>query len=490
MRFLKEEIMSKRLVLVFCALLAFAFAVPAFAAVQNIKVSGDILTRGIIRNDFDLTKDDAGSDDNISVFNTVTRLRVDADLTDNVSTTVRIGNERNWDQADWDTQDINLDLAYVSLKEFLCSPLTLTIGRQELHFGNDMIMGDGVGRPWWDINNTVVGTNQTTNYDGTPGLFGLADNGVNGDLSLRKSFDAIRGTLNYDPLVIDVVYAMLRENVLTGVSPNDDAYLWGVNGGYKFSDKWNTMAEAYFWSKINDGTASGPPKGKAETTYTYGVRASTNPTKKINMQQEFAFQFGDAVVDDGSSARDRSAWASQTMGYITPGWKYDPMFGLIYSYFSGDANPTNQDADKKFHAWDPMFENQTSGSIINALFPQTDCHNINFMMKMVPLEDVTFRADYVMQFLAKKLTDNANVLMNDYAHDPNNPGGPGLELAGDENFLGQELDLTTTFDYTEDVQFGLTTGWFWPGHAVADTKDGYKQRTMAAQMIASCNVKF
>jgi len=485
--------MSKRLVLVFCALLAFAFAVPAFAAVQNIKVSGDILTRGIIRNDFDLTKDEAGSSDDISVFNTVTRLRVDADLTDNVSTTVRIGNERNWDQLDWDTADLNIDLAYVALKEFLCSPLTLTIGRQELHFGNDMIMGDGVGYPWWWNPNQVNGTNQTTNYDGTPGLYGLNGAPVNGDLSLRKSFDAIRGTLNYDPLVIDVVYSMLRENVITGDSPNDDAYLWGINGNYKFSDKWNTTAEAYVWSKINDGTQDGPAKGKAETTYTYGVRASTSPSQKVNIQQEFAFQLGDAVVNDnGADARERSAWASQTMGYITPGWKYDPMFGLIYSYFSGDANPTNTDADKKYHAWDPMFENQTSGSIINALFPQTDCHNIDFMMKLVPFEDVTMRADYVLQFLAKKLTSNAIVAFNDYSH--SGDGDYGLELAGDENFLGQELDINTTFDYTEDVQFGLLTGWFWSGKAVAETKDSnggpYKQRVMAAEMIASCNVKF
>ena len=29
--------------------------------------------------------------------------------------------------------------------------------------------------------------------------------------------------------------------------------------------------------------------------------------------------------------------------------------------------------------------------------------------------------------------------------------------------LGSELDLTLTYDYTEDVSFGLLAGWFFPG---------------------------
>ena len=111
--------MSKSLIVLFCVLFVFAAAMPAFAAVQNIKVSGDILARYIARSDFSLTKDLVGTDDNINVFNTVTRIRIDADLTDNVSTVVRLINERNWTEADAATTDIDLDLAYVTLKEFL-----------------------------------------------------------------------------------------------------------------------------------------------------------------------------------------------------------------------------------------------------------------------------------------------------------------------------------------------------------------------------------
>ena len=505
--------MSKRLIVLFCVLFVFAAAMPAFAAVQNIKVSGDILARYIARSDFSLTKDVVGTDDNINVFNTVTRIRIDADLTDNVSTVVRLINERNWGEADYssstygssssynNTNDTNiqLDLAYVTLKEFLYSPLTVTIGRQELHFGNDMIIGDGVGEPKPNMVSGGIGTNQTTNYREATGY-----GGVNGDLSLRKSFDAIRATLNYDPLVIDMVYAKLRANVIYGKNNSsngdskDDADLYGINAGYKFSDKWNTLMEGYFWSKRNDGTiystdsagnATGWSKGKEDDVQVVGARVSTNPMKKLNVQQEFAYQFGERV--DGSSAaglkRDRSAFAAQTIAMLTPGWKYEPTMGMIYSYFSGEGGPVS--TTKKYHAWDPMFENQTAGSIINALFPSTNCHNLDFMAKMSPMQDVWVQADYVVQLLARGvgidgLTD---VPLNDYEING------GYDFNGHNRFMGQEFDVNLTYNYTEDVQLGLLMGWFWPGSALAKVSDdagSVRQRSTAAEAIASCKVSF
>ena len=272
--------MSKRLVILFCALFVFAAAMPAFAAVQNIKVSGDILARYISRNDFDLLKGNGVTgEDEIRAFNSVVRLRIDADLTDNVSTVVRLINERNWTEANAATTDIDLDLAYVTLKEFLYNPLTLTIGRQELHFGNDMIIGDGVGNPVAAAVSGGIGTNQTTNYTESSGY----TNSVNGDLAYRKAFDAIRATLNYDPLVIDIVYAKISHAKVTAGESHDDIDLVGANAAYKFSDKWETLAEGYVWSKINSTARRSAGADKADRVITIGGRVSTNPTKKLNL---------------------------------------------------------------------------------------------------------------------------------------------------------------------------------------------------------------
>ncbi|MDD5553850.1 MAG: hypothetical protein PHE18_08290, partial [Candidatus Omnitrophica bacterium] len=199
--------MSKRLILILVLAFALGITCAAYAEVQNVKVSGDITVKGVARDNLDLVKtqseqltNGAGTatnfDDQSADILSIARIRVDADLTDNVVATVRLLNERNWNGeaivagqtnsniglngATANEHGVDVDLAYITLKEFLYSPLTLMIGRQELHFGNDLIVGDP------DTN-----------------IYSAASNLAEGDLSARKSFDAIRATLDYNPLVVD-----------------------------------------------------------------------------------------------------------------------------------------------------------------------------------------------------------------------------------------------------------------------------------------------
>ena len=79
-------------------------AVPASAAVQNVKVSGSIESTWLVRDQFTLGNpvfaDDTDSNDNIEFYQnlliTQAILRVDADLTDNVSAVIQLINEREW----------------------------------------------------------------------------------------------------------------------------------------------------------------------------------------------------------------------------------------------------------------------------------------------------------------------------------------------------------------------------------------------------------
>ncbi|MGB4520335.1 MAG: hypothetical protein WBI28_00155, partial [Candidatus Omnitrophota bacterium] len=90
--------MSKRLILILTLAFVVGISFAAFAEVQNVKVSGDITIGGVYRNHFTLAKTpvapivsalDPGNKQSIysskeSDFLTITRVRVDADLTDNV----------------------------------------------------------------------------------------------------------------------------------------------------------------------------------------------------------------------------------------------------------------------------------------------------------------------------------------------------------------------------------------------------------------------
>ena len=444
-------------------------ACAAYAEVQNVKVSGDLTVYGVMRETAIKNDNQQAiySVDKSQFLASITRVRIDADLTDNVMTTVRLLNERYWGHevadssgADTDT-DISLDLALVTMKEFLYSPLTLTIGRQELHFGNDMIVGDP------DTNNQVSTASAFTSTD-------------DADLSARKAFDAIRATLNYDPLVVDVVMAKVQEN---GKKTDDDVTLYGINANYALSK--TTTLEGYWFAKhearknfeLPGGGAATTETGKVRRTDTIGGRVVTKPADKITYQLEAAYQFGkynDAAVTDDSNRR--RAWALETaVAYDFKGRRFNPTAMLSYAYFSGDSSDHVNTANKDYRGWDPMFENQKSGDIANAQFDQTNVHIIGVAGTMKPVEDVTLKGEYFSYWWAKAFKDGTTSTTR---------RGDPFKMTH-KRFAAQEIDLTATYDYTEDVQFGLLTGVLIPGTAFDND-----YRNTATEVIGSMKVTF
>ena len=80
---------------------------------------------------------------------------------------------------------------------------------------------------------------------------------------------------------------------------------------------------------------------------------------------------------------------------------------------------------------------------------------------MKPFQDVTIKGEYYGYWLAKDMTDQDVTWGNWFS----TVARPGQTVNTTKNgFLGQELDLTTTYDYTEDVQFNLMGGVFLPGN--------------------------
>jgi len=488
--------MSKRLILVLALAFVVGIAVCAYAEVQNVKVSGDILLRGISRSNFSLNKSaytytysDVGDytwvegddgyyyyvyDPELEYTETVTiprkykvsgltstaRVRVDADLTDTVSTTVRLLNERSWglEESSYHggNADVSIDLAYVTLKEFLYSPLTLTLGRQELRFGNALIIGD-------------PDTNLLANESWVPY-----------DLSARKAFDAMRATLNYDPLVIDLIYAKIDEQDwawwdTNGVEKNDTD-LYGMNAAYNLKDLGITgKAELYFFSRVNRLPVYYSYLTKKDICNTIGMLVSGKIVDNLSGSLEYAYQFGNTAYGwDGINSRanlKRRAFALQAILNYAFQTKYNPNLTVAYTYLSGDKK-----SDKTDNYWDPMFTDQTGNNIVSALFPATDNQSINVIGSIKPKEDLTLSANYGYYRLAQKLS---------YLYGPYASSMPYIMT--DKKTLGSALDITATYDYTEDVQLGLTFGYFNPGNAF-DKSYGYKQN--ATQLIGSMKVTF
>jgi len=207
----------RRLIVV--GLLAFAVALTgtAYAEVQNIKVSGDIDLKGVSHQNYDLKAkqrnfshegtggpDNVSNDDDESFFLSTVHVQVDADLTDNVSTSVRLLNQRKWDNHVAGADQISLDTAYVTLKEFLYSPLTIIAGRQDLNYGTGFIVGKGrLADPEGVFPSTATTGSQSTGRE----------------YSVHNSFDAIRAILDFAPLTVE---GLISKNNETGVLTNDE----------------------------------------------------------------------------------------------------------------------------------------------------------------------------------------------------------------------------------------------------------------------------
>lgn len=441
--------MGKRLILVLALALIVGLTFgAAYAEVQNVKISGDIVASGVARNHFNLANTST-ADKSILKQNFLMsqiRLRVDADLTDNVTATVRLINERIWNgqndsgTASTNNGNIDLDLAYVTMKEFLYSPLTLTVGRQEIKFGNGLVIG----------NAKVAGTSSS----------------IPTDLTERKAFDAIRATLDYDPLVVDLVYAQVKQS---NSADRNTISLTGINATYALNKK--TDVSAYYWLKKNNN--NGTTASRPDQLSTIGALISSTPIENLTTSLEAAYQFGRNA--ETANQKEHDAWALQAMAdYTFAKVKTTPKIGASYTYLSG-----NKSGDSENDGWDVMFYDQKLNNIVYTLLPFSNMNAFNLKGSMKPVEDVTVAVVYGYYTIAEKKAGTFTV-PNTY---DNNTAYYTGTYTGKSN-LGSALDGTITYDYTEDVQFGLTAGYFLPGNALtSDTAN-------ATQLIGSMKVVF
>jgi len=475
-------------------------ATPAFAAIQNVKVSGDITTSWITDSNMDLGTNLYNNGDSEfipagekkqNVFLTQTRLRVDADLSDNVSTTVGLINERAWNaetctdggipNSNCDT-NVQLYLASLTLREFLYSPLTLQIGRQVFNYGNGFIMGDG-----------------------GPINAGAAEiNSVYADLNERTAYDGVTATLDYKPLTISLIYFKNGQTTssiegLGHLQDGQSSDVYGYNANYQLSDPWSTVIEQYMFARVNGvgydvaNTISGNNKG--DTLFVPGLRASTNPIKGLNVQGELAWQTGNISVGPsgtgpaGYETEHRDAFAAQFMAtYALPILdKYKPSVNASYTYVSGDKNSAeNYDGDKissakTYTAWDEFNTIQGAGTIYRAIFPLSNENIVAVGASVNPLEDVTAAVTWSGLWAADAYSaQNPLTLLQPDGTTVTDAVGPK-----DGYWLGNETDLNLTYNYTEDVTFGVNVGWFVPGDVFASSN-----HETASQAIANVGVKF
>ena len=489
---------------VFLALIA--WTVPAFAEVQNVKVGGEVNVRSFVRKNLRLSDDvfngvgagsttvvdtasGASSDFGASGDNflqQLTAVDVGADLTENVSTQVRLINQRIWgtlgsdatNTATNDNNQLDISLANVSIKELFYSPLTVTVGRQRLWFGRGFIVGS-----------------RLVNGDVDPEQNLAAD-----EFSDLTAFDAIRANLDLSgvtgglPLVVDGVYAKVDDNNIsinnapaTGNSA-DDVNLIGVNVGTRFSQM-NGEAEAYFWKKQDNSNNNGATVNTNSQANTMGLRGSLAPTQGLSLWSELAYQWGHRITSaiafdaEGAAGDAYQAWAANVgLDYTASGVTWTPTVGGECIFYSGDeGNGT------AIGGWDPVFRGAftsalrefqaagfympaQSGSTVGGTFNNitnstTNQHQLAVHASVKPLEDLSID-NRLTWFIA-------------------DVGIVPVAASKRETYFGNEWDVRANYNYTNDVQLGVTYAMFNPGNVFRTPYDDTAQ-----ELITSVDVKF
>jgi hypothetical protein len=436
-----------RLLTVLCvAALVVAFAVPAFAETQNIKVSGDIKAVFVYQRDTDY---DVSTFNNQNFFMQQIGLNVEADLTDNVSTYIRVINERDWNASNQASGadkafDILLDEAYITLKEMLYAPLTVKLGRQNIWLGKGFVIGNSGN---WGAGQLPTAISEYSDM---------------------TAFDAIRATLDYDPWTVDLIYSRIDAGTVLTTSENVDLYVGNI--GYDFT-KYDAEAEAYYIYVHDKGNRI---DGKSDQIHTIGLRGSLVPFESMNLWAEGGLQFGKDRTDATAGARSRKAGALDIgMDYTFADVKWTPKLGAEWIWLSGDKG------DGKQKGWSSLYRGKYDNYLsdfrnVSKFTAQdgvagatnntgiTNQQSIALFGSIAPMTDITMDAKWTYLWHDQKV----------------GTGDPSKKL-------GWELDGRLAYDYTEDVQFSVSAAYLKPGKFYVAP-----QNKAATQVVAGVVVDF
>ena len=454
--------MKHKLLTAVCALaLVLSFSFSATAAVQNVQVGGDIEVKGIYQSAYDIVNEIEFN--NVTVYDNngfggaadgtvhdylsqTVRLYVDASLTDNVEAYVRLIYVQDWGNM-VNNDDIELDLAYITLNDIYGYPFSLTIGKQELLYGEGFLVGDGV-RP-----GTIDSLGTVYQYDN------------------RKAFEAIKAVWDYEPHQIDLFVAKIIEGAAVapvavaapvapwsnGVQPVDsDVDLYGLNWNYD-GGMYGLWDLGLFYARSNIVVAS---DGENQT-WALSLRGEgTIPQINVGtlaLKGEIVKEWG--TVEPGmqpvtaatGDIENLNAWGGYVEGEYTFDNVYAPYLGLGYIFMSGD----NDDSDA-IEQFNPLCEDETYGQIAEVIYSQQYWQGTG---------DTSMTNASIWKLSAGvNPTENTTLDLTYYSLSASQPIWAWTGDADDQNqYIGSEYDVTFNYNYSEDVTFGVMYALFIPG---------------------------
>ena len=335
---------------------------------------------------------------------------------------------------------VGLYQGYIEIADLWTTPLQLRIGRQELSFGNEWLVG----------NNTL---------------------GPSPDYGL--SFDAIRATYSQNTYSVDVFAAKLAERL--GSFTQDDTDFYGIYGTWSGLE--NHSIDAYWFWLRDDAPlddlqragisgllqhVAGVNQYDATNLHTVGLRFS-GAFGQVDYELEGACQFGDAgqvgalfqpsIYGDDDTKFD--SWGLNSEVGYTFDITWQPRIYLAYAYLDGEDNRNisfEQWLRYQIHpfytapasvSFNRLFSNKTYTYVLDAS-DMSNVHVLTLGTSLTPSDSLE---------IGLWLTWLRSVAAF------HRPVAPYVSFIDRENSkeLGWETSIEATYYYTEDLY--LAVGW-------------------------------
>jgi hypothetical protein len=339
----------------------------------------------------------------------------------------------------------NFDLrqAYIeigNLKEF---PLSLTVGRQVLNYGDARILADG---NWSNFGRTfdAVKLRYQRKGFGTVDLFAARPvqikEEVFNDSDAEDNFFGLYASLDVLSFQTTDIYVLHRDknDIQSDLDPTNRIDPRGT---------WNGPANRI----TTIGTRWVSKKG-ALGDWDYGLEA--------------AYQFGDYWNGDRiGDALDHQAFAIHLRGgYTWENLSWKPRVGLEYNYATGDKDPTDGDNE----SFQNLFPSNFAPYGYIDEFSWRNMHNARLHLTAQPTKKLTVELSYHAFWLAET---------SDYWYRSNGqstlrtrtPGGADVRTIGASNFAGHEIDLAFTYKPTDRLTIFTGYSHFFAGDYLSDT---------------------
>lgn len=340
-----------------------------------------------------------------------------------------------------DADQFDLHQGFVRIGNPKKFPLTAKIGRQELIYGDERLLGNG---DWGNI---------------------------------LRAFDAAKLRFENSEVWVDAFAGRVVVPVNHHFNmPNDYDWFSGVYASTTTSIP-GQETQLYFFSRNASSKAATAVPGaliglpSARDIYTVGTRIKSLPGEWQGWDYgvEMAGQFGSInqnVPGVGSRRLDHEALAASVMGGYT--WSKvfgTPRLGLEYDYSSGDRNPT----DGKNETFDNLFPTNHKHYGYMDFIGWRNIHNPRLSASIKPAPPLLVTLDYHLFWLA----DTHDFLYPESgagrgASGPARPGEPVSygrhpDFSG---FVGSELDLDTTYTFKSWLAVRAGYGHFFVGDYV------------------------